>query len=663
MGMGMCSLVGERSGTSPNLPRGECCAATIDEKSDVWGAGTVLNQLFSVWLRKCDTSAAVWQGEFSERQRFALTAILARCVSASPTDRYPDAVELEKAMDLLGIKSYLRGWGRDEQPNRSESYKQVSYWRQSSRRTAIRKVTTATLMCVVVMVVAGATQWVSRPRGLEAVCRLGVLPVECPSGDQECEAMGHALTSSLGTRLVKTGGLELVPVDISSKFKGKRPPVLQVASRLKADYLLTGTIEKRAEARRFSARIIRVADHSLEWAGHFECSWNTLLEIQSQLLSDVLVVVNRKRPALTRLRPPESFSAQTAEDHELYARARHAVDTLVTVRERVYFDSAEKQLQSVLKSNPEFNDARILLAQLYYQEIWGSPQRSRLLENSRFLLEAAIQREPGRAEAHALLGGVFAETGQKQRGIEFARRALTLGPLESTPHRELAKLYAEAGFFEAALVEEDRALALDPSNLTALTLKILLLSWMGKQAEADAALWVLREWQPEGLANRLEADRELRTGNYAAASHLIAAALKHAGNPVNTQSSELARYLCAVLGGERSEARKAFRKHPDQPPRFFDHYILLAAQLGDARRVVDYIRHNPMYFNYRYLATEPRLSPVRNEPAFQALLKETYSRWQGDLARYGPSLPALPEPLPHPAGTSRTAVMAGLTPR
>jgi len=83
-----------------------------------------------------------------------------------------------------------------------------------------------------------------------------------------------------------------------------------------------------------------------------------------------------------------------------------------------------------------------------------------------------------------------------------------LGPLDSTPYRELAKLYAEAGFFESALVEKDRALALDPSNLAALNLKIFLLSWMGKQAEADLALWTLQQWQPEGP---LGADRELRT--------------------------------------------------------------------------------------------------------------------------------------------------------
>jgi hypothetical protein len=118
----------------------------------------------------------------------------------------------------------------------------------------------------------------------------------------------------------------------------------------------------------------------------------------------------------------------------------------------------------------------------------------------------------------------------------------------------------------------------------ALNLKIFLLSWMGKQAEADSALRALREWQPAGLADRLDADRELRTGNYVAANHLIATALERTSNPVNTQASEIARALCAVLLGEERQAAETFQRHPDQPPRFFDHYILLAAQLGDARR-------------------------------------------------------------------------------
>jgi TolB-like protein len=108
--------------------------------------------------------------------------------------------------------------------------------------------------------------------------------------------MGLALNRSLATQLTNTGGLDVVRADIVAQFKAKRLPVLQVGSQLKADHLITGTMENHADTRRFSARIIRVADQAVQWAGYFDFSWNTLPEIQSQLLDFVMVIVNRNRP-------------------------------------------------------------------------------------------------------------------------------------------------------------------------------------------------------------------------------------------------------------------------------------------------------------------------------------------------------------------------------
>ena len=55
--------------------------------------------------------------------------------------------------------------------------------------------------------------------------------------------MGLALNRSLATQLTNTGGLNVVEADIVAQFKAKRLPVLQVGSQLKADHLITGTME------------------------------------------------------------------------------------------------------------------------------------------------------------------------------------------------------------------------------------------------------------------------------------------------------------------------------------------------------------------------------------------------------------------------------------
>jgi tetratricopeptide (TPR) repeat protein/serine/threonine protein kinase len=657
MGVGMRSLGEACAGAVSHC---EPATGVVDARSDVRSLGGVMRTLL-LSSNACSASSDGWRGQVPKQLRPALSAILAKCLSGSAADGYASATELEEALALLGGKQCLplAGTGKP-----SHAWK--SRWRVWSPRHVIPHMSVhnlpgAALMCVVMLLVAGASRWVSRSNGTGLVRRLAVLPVECPPGDQECRVLGRALIGSLTTRLRHVGRLEVILVDQPSEFTVHTVPALQIAAPLDVDHLLRGTIEKHGIARTFSARIIRASDQAVRSTEQFEWSWSTLADIQAKLMNDVMVLVGPGGPAHSRLR--EDFAGNSAEERELYATARHAVNTLVTVRERAFFAYAERQLKNALKSNPEFDDARVLLAQLYYQEIWDSAQRAKLLENSRLLLEKAIRRDPERADAYALLGGVFAESGDREQGIEFARRALELAPLKSNPHQELAKLYAEAGFFESALVEEDRALALDPANLAALYSKVLLLSWMGKQVEADLALRTLQEWQPQGIAEGLSADREIRAGNYAAARNLITSTLEHTRNPVNAQASQLALALCSLLMGEPREAKGTFQKNANQPPRLFDHYILLAAQLGDVSHAVDYIRHNPLYFNYRYLVSEPLLAPARRHPVFQALLKQTYIRWQTDLARYGPSLPAPPVALPRPTEASEVAAMASIARR
>ena len=516
-------------------------------------------------------------------------------------------------------------------------------------RTAKQHIgTVKALICVMAIAGIAGVRWVPRASGTGVGRRISVLPVSCPAGDLECPALVSSLTSSLKTRLGFPHGAEIAAMGVLPPLQGAKPSPTETEPQVEAGYLLLGTVDSFAAARTFTARIIRVSDEAVVWSGQFDLSRDNLPVIQSQLLREVMTYVNDDAGALSPSKRQGASGALSPEKYQVYGRAQHAVDTLVAVRERPYFDYAEQELKRAMRTNPDFDEARILLAQLYYQEIWGSPQRAMLLEKSKSLLETVIHRNPDRADANALLAGALSELGQRERAMDLARRALRLGPLASIPHRELAKLYAEAGFFESAVIEEDRALAADPGNLTALGFKVLFLSWMGKQTEADSALRTFREWQPAGLADRLAADRELRTGNYPIAGRLIVAELGHTSNPVNIEAAEIAEALCAALTGNRNQARRIFEKYPDQPPRFFDHYILLAAQVGDAQRAVDYIRRNPLYFNYRYVVTEPRLAPVRGAPAFQALLNETHGRWRADLAKYGPSLPTAPALLPTP---------------
>ena len=644
---GMSSVKRTVARTEPSLfpPSDDWRSGMGDARSDVRAAGAILFQLFTGSLPESEMRATAWRGKVPEEQRRALGVALARCLAPNPFEGYADAIELEAAFAVLGLRSRPPTRKLDAQLGTAVLGPRTEFPSVENRAPWTSGPRLAACALVFALMIAVASNTLSiRHLGTssrDSDPRLGVLAVECPTRDHECEVLGGVLTGSLGARLMETGSLKVV-VDDAPQLRAEKLSIPQIASRLGVDHVLTTTVEKTASAWRLSARILRGTNQTVEWAKSFECSWTSISDVQSQLLNDVMAYLRPDSLVRTKSKNRGALESRSAEEYEQYARAWHAVDTFATVPERVDFDYAEQRLKRVLILNADFNDARVLLASLYYRAIWVLPQRSRLLRQSKSLLEMAIQKEPARADAHALLAGVYGELGQRDRAMDLAGRALKLGPLECTSYRELGKLYAEAGFFESAVIEEDRALALDPANLLALSFKILSLSWMDRRAEAASELRTFRGWAPGALADMLETDRELRIGHYAKANRLISEIVAHKSSAVNRPLVEIEQALCSALAGRSDEATKILSRYPNQQPMLLDHYILLAAQIGDTRRVVDYVRENPLYFNYRYLVSEPRLAPVRSKPPFKALLQEAYNRWQTDLDRFGASLPALP---------------------
>ncbi len=270
-------------------------SGTDEKRSDVYGAGTVLHKLFTGSLPECGTSDIVWRQEIPEEYRPALGAVLARCLAPNPADRYADAMELERALHFLTINRRLAARNEDKQSRLSATLREaMARLREIMGLAGRRRYVAAALLWGLAITAPSGALWVRRQEGSRPtfIRRLAVLPVECPSGDQECELLGRAFTASLNRRLTKTNSLDVVTVDAARQPKGMKMPLSEIGSRLTVDHVLTGTIDKTSNTRRFTERIIRVEDEAVELTSHFECSWETLLEIQSRVVSDVIARVD-----------------------------------------------------------------------------------------------------------------------------------------------------------------------------------------------------------------------------------------------------------------------------------------------------------------------------------------------------------------------------------
>ncbi len=85
------------------------------------------------------------------------------------------------------------------------------------------------------------------------------------------------------------------------------------------------------------------------------------------------------------------------------------------------------------------------------------------LNHASELLEQALKQKDD-ADAHQLLGNIYAQSGRLADALEQFKAVQLLRPRETAPHRQLAQLYAQMGELRDAISEQNAALALDPKN-------------------------------------------------------------------------------------------------------------------------------------------------------------------------------------------------------
>ena len=79
------------------------------------------------------------------------------------------------------------------------------------------------------------------------------------------------------------------------------------------------------------------------------------------------------------------------------------------------------------------------------------------------LLERALKQRDD-ADAHQLLGNIYAQSGRLADALDQFKAVQLLRPHDIVPHRQLAQLYAQMGQLRDAISEQNAALALDPKN-------------------------------------------------------------------------------------------------------------------------------------------------------------------------------------------------------
>ena len=453
---------------------------------------------------------------------------------------------------------------------------------------------------------------------------VAVLPFKMLSksvtSDTGDEFLGIGLADALISRL--SGVQRLVVRPTSSVLPFAEADPFEAGKSLGVDFVVDGNIRVAGDFIRVSIQLLDVSENSARWAKAFDHCYTDVLDLENTVSEQVAASV---LPQLTaeEKRRLEERSTSKPEAYKAYLRGRYFLSRF----SGEHLQKALGEFNQAIEIDPDFALPYVGLADLYnWACVFGDIPSHEGFPKAKEAAQRAIEIDPAFGEAYAVLAFSTLLYDWNWPDAEFlVKRALELNPNNPFAHECYSNLLCSQGQFDEAMIEIDKAEALDPVAPRS----ILMTAWGNYQAgnfeKAIAKARKVREMQ----------DR-------------FPQALLHLGNAL-TQA------------GETQEAVEVLKKSCDlwpdngMPRYMLCHALAANGQIDDARKVLDamleYESQNyfkPYYIAMAYLAvgdhdkafewfersvegrnefliwfgTEPKLEPLRADPRYLSILRK-----------------------------------------
>ncbi|HUO16713.1 MAG TPA: winged helix-turn-helix domain-containing protein [Verrucomicrobiae bacterium] len=310
--------------------------------------------------------------------------------------------------------------------------------------------------------------------------RLAVLPFvnlnEDPR-DHSCEGLTAQMIVQLG-RAYKS--LSVISPVTSFYFTGKTKSLAQITQRLRADYVLQGTVWRLSPQLRISARLTRCADQCCVWSDSFVRQDRDIFQVQDEIARSISHELMQALPEVPSL--PACLMSKPAV-YDKYLKARFFSYKFV----QSSFEKATKLFEQVIEEDPNFAPAYAALAQMLTAAVtYGGPPHQLFYDRIEDLAHRALQMSEDLGEAHCALGWTKLWRMDPTEGERSFRRAIEINPSLPVPHIGLGHLLTAVHRHDEAIAAGKRACELDPLSPVPHSMLGLHLYAAGKLDEATA---------------------------------------------------------------------------------------------------------------------------------------------------------------------------------
>ena len=323
---------------------------------------------------------------------------------------------------------------------------------------------------------------------------IAVLPFENLSSEKENAFFTDGMQDEILTDLAKIAELKVISRTSVMQYgsSAKRNNLREIAQALNVAYVVEGSVQRSTNRVRVSAQLINARNDTHVWAEKYDRDLTDVFVIQSEIakaIADQLQAKLSPNEKKAIEQPPTTDLAA----FDLYSRAKSLILTSgLSASSDPDLRKAIELLDEAVKRDPSFFDAYCQLAYAHEQlyAVNGSDHTPAGLALAEAAVQAATRLRPDAAETHLARANYLYYGLRDYAGalaeLEIARRALPNNPrtFELTGYI----LRRRRGQQEEGLKNLQHAVELDPRNLDTLQQSAVSYLYIGRYADAIAAL-------------------------------------------------------------------------------------------------------------------------------------------------------------------------------
>jgi len=611
---------------APEIFRGEEASVA----SDIYSLGVLLFHLVSddypVRARSADEYLAAHdQGRRTRLQDArpdlpdAFVRVVERAMHPDPSHRYPSAGEmgaaLSRALGMEADSGASSGRARSEPPLMPPSRPARHAWGGRGRITVAS--VAAAVLAGTLLPVAFRSDRYGTVDGAP-VAAVAVVPFTDLGGSERGARLAQALTADV-TRELQSFEVTVKGRQTAAELARLSPT--EIASRLKVDAVVQGTVRETGATTSVSVALVRPGAEQPFWQQTLSPPEKELSGVHRQLAQDIAGAVGARprreaAPALSAYRP--DFRAYEAYHRgRVYWEQRTREGLLTSIE---YFKEATRLDPAYAQPWAGLADAYLALGIPSFGAF--RPQEARRLAQEAAL--KALDMDANLPEVHTSLAfAAFVYDWNWQAAETRFQKAIELNPQYALAHQWYADYLTDMGRHAEAMAQINEALALEPLSMI---------------IRRDVAYHLFFQRDYDGAIAQLEA--VLRADpHYAAARSLLGRALVERGRHAEglAQLQEVAPNLPQpaalsfvaygeAAAGQRERARKTLARLSalSSDEYVSPYYVALVyARLGESAEAVRWLEKGfqEQDTTMPTMRVDPRFDPLRAQAGYNALLQ------------------------------------------